>query len=161
METKKNYKQICEELAKLQEKKDLFDRLHEIGGISYKQVHLFHFPHCKSGFSMGETVVLYVNHKAVAEQNQCLQYAKSCTWQEKHGLLRFDFTKKDFKKLFELLEKVEYDLYMVGHAKDEYRLKYEKRFLNDSNEITEMWKKAFKEDHSKFKCQRVENVTIV
>lgn len=38
METKKNYKQICEELAKLQEKKDLFDRLHDVGGISYKQV---------------------------------------------------------------------------------------------------------------------------
>lgn len=160
METKKNYKQVCEALAKLQEKKELYDRLHKIGGISYKQVDIWEHPIIRSGYCMGENINVFVNHNCIASISQKQDYAKSCKYKAQHGKMIFDFTKKDFKRLFALLASRNYHIAMFVSVKSEYKPKYRQLYEEENAEIKDLWRKAFIADESEYKGNNMKNVTI-
>ena len=160
METKKNYKQICAELAQLQKQKELYDRLHDVGGISYKQVDIWEHPIIRSGYSMGENINVFVNHNCIASISQTQDYAKSCSYRAHHGTMVFDFTKKDFKHLFALLAARNYHIAMFVSVKSEYKPKYRQLYEAENAEIRELWRKAFIADESEYKGNNMKNVTI-
>lgn len=160
METKKNYKQVCAELAQLQKQKELYDRLHDLCGIKYDNVHLFRFPFCKSGYSMGETLVVKVNGKLIATQNQEAEYAKSCKWKAQHGYMLFEFTKKDFKKVINLNGIVNHETYMCLHCMEEYKQKHEEALKKYSTLLSDMWREAFNRVSSDYKAMNINNVSI-
>ena len=160
MKAKKSYKQLVAELDELQKQKELYDRLHDLGGIKYDDVHLFRFPLCKSGYSMGETLVVKVSKKVVAVQNQEADYAKSCKWRAKHGYMLFEFTKKGFKEMIELAKAVNYEQYMCLHVRDEHKQEHEDALEKYDKYLCKMWRKAFNEEKSDYKAMNINNVSI-
>ena len=160
MKAKKSYKQLVAELDELQKQKELYDRLHDLGGIKYDDVNWFRFPLCKSGYSMGETLVLKVGGKVIATQNQEAEYAKSCKWKAQHGYMLFEFTKKDFKEMIFLEKAVSNEQYLCLHVEAEYKQKHEDALKKYDTCLRDMWRKAFNEKKSDYKAMNINNVSI-
>ncbi len=73
-------------------------------GISPNNVHYYLTPHINSGYSMGEKVSVMCNNVEIERRDYTQEYAKSCTYRTKHGLVVFNFTKKGLKDYIRALK---------------------------------------------------------
>ena len=107
METK-SYKQLVSELDAINNLKLKYDTLINCG-IPVCKVHHWEFPtSVTSGYSMGETIVIFCNDKRILTIDRCQHYAKSCKWKPKHGHIKIVFTKKDLRKYVDMYEHIHY-----------------------------------------------------
>lgn len=97
------YKQAVSQLEMLEKKVNLYNNLISCG-IAEKRVHLYEAPVCESGYSMGELIIIRCNGKEIDRYDNRKEYARSCKWSAKHGKIILDFTKKDLKTYFDLLQ---------------------------------------------------------
>lgn len=118
-----------------------YENLHK-SGISYKNA--FGLVSCSfyaySGYSMGEIIELQCNGKELHKYDRRQEYAKSCKWKAKHGRVVFDFTKKDLKRLCEILTLVQ-----KGTERNTLTREAEKALLSELKEIKQ---RAFSEKKS-------------
>jgi len=108
METNKTYNHVQYELNKLNETMELYNNLHTCG-IALNKVHYYEKPKCSSEYSMGEKIEVCCNGITIQVIDDRQYYAKSCKWQEKHGYILLNFSKKDLKRYVEIgveMEKV-------------------------------------------------------
>ena len=131
METK-TYKQVKEQLDVLNNILDLYDKLNECG-IAKDKVHYYEAPKCSSDYSMGEEVDVRCNMRQIQLIDKRRYYAKSCKWNEKHGFILLNFSKKDLKRYVQIGIEME----QAQKAKDR------NRYLNLSDEKNKLIKKAF------------------
>lgn len=90
------YDQLKASIAKDQKQLGLYDAL-IAQGLPKSKVHYFSVPMAKSGYSMGERVVVRVNGAIVAQADYTREYGRCCKYSAKHGKVIFDFSKKDLK----------------------------------------------------------------
>lgn len=97
MTENKTYQSVVSEIDKLSKTLQVYDALIACG-IAKKDVQYYDTPYIYSGYSMGETIHVKCNGKNIATVDNTKQYAKSCTWKPKHGLVVINFTKKELKE---------------------------------------------------------------
>lgn len=90
------YDQLKASIAKDQKQLDLYDAL-IAQGLPKTKVHYFSVPMIKSGYIMGERVVVRVNSATVTQADYTKEYARSCKYRAKHGKVVLDFSKKDLR----------------------------------------------------------------
>lgn len=93
----KSYATVVSEIDRLNRTLNVYDALIACG-IPKKDVLFYNTPYVFSGYSMGETIVVKCNEKHIETADFTKQYAKSCTWKPKHGLVVINFTKKELKE---------------------------------------------------------------
>lgn len=102
---KQTYKEMQQQVAELNKNIEIMDAVIKAGISQSKAHYIFDFVgdmfSVSSGYSMGETVDINVNGECVISINQEEEYARSCKWQANHGLVIIDFTKKDFRWMFD------------------------------------------------------------
>ncbi len=97
-----NYEQTKEKYEELKKLLQLYEILHDVCRIPYKDVHFYETPYFSSGYSMGETIFIFCNDVKIDEDNLERQYAKSCKWTPKHGRVIIRFTKKSLHEYINL-----------------------------------------------------------
>lgn len=124
---KLTYKALTERLGELTDLKTLYDSLVACG-IPQGKAHYYVRNLCSSGYSMGEIVEVWCNGKLIDRVNNTKEYAKSCSWRAKHGLVVLNFTKKALRRLIDINIGLEHASRTENHS-DYTRLYYERRDL--------------------------------
>lgn len=78
------------------EKLKLYDRLIACG-LPKSKIHWYAIPDMRSGYSMGEYVILRCNGQIIDTTDQTKEYRGGCKYRAKHGKVVLDFTKKDLR----------------------------------------------------------------
>lgn len=89
---------------------DMYDVLVSLG-IPKRDVRHFVIPQPSSGYSMGEVVITSCNGKEICRVNNTQEYAKSCKWRAKHGVVFVEFTKTQLRRYVEMLKNDEVGSY--------------------------------------------------
>lgn len=95
------YETITTKVEQLQKQLALWDALRE-RGIPTKYVQYYETPAVRSGYRMGETVRVYCNDKLIEVADRTEDYARSCKWRAKHGLVVIRFTQKALRQYIDL-----------------------------------------------------------
>lgn len=147
----KTYKEITDELKRLNAIKSAYDKFSDIGGIPKGIVHLWELPALTSNYSMGEIIEITVNGKTVYNCDNTREYAKSCKYRATHGYLTFNFTKKDLRSYFEMLsrcdqlQRMEKELLAWAQfAEEERKPKLHEKRIAAYNERIELKQRAYR-----------------
>lgn len=82
-------------------------------GIPKRDVHHFVKPQPSSGYSMGEVVITSCNGKEICRVNNTQEYAKSCKWRAKHGVVFVEFTKTTLRRYIDMLKRDDIGCYRL------------------------------------------------
>lgn len=100
----------------------------------------------KSGYSMGETIIVKIKGVEVMRKNQTQEYAKSCKWRAKHGEVILDMTLKQAKEIYNalyILDRIHYDLKVKADAYGsfaEITIKLREKYMSKRAEFVELVK---------------------
>jgi hypothetical protein len=100
-----DYNVLEERCNKLQQQLELAKRLHDIGGVPYSLTVKYKEPIMKSGYTMGEEIIVKCNGQIIDRINNCMNYPKSCKYNAKHGKITINFTKKGLREYIERANK--------------------------------------------------------
>lgn len=131
-------------LQQLKEERDSIDikirQLENISsfGIPKTNVHKFIKPCVDSGHSMGEVTKLYCNGEIVCMYDRTTEYAKSCKWKAKHGLVVIECNKKELKQYFDMC---------IMYDKIDYRIRHHDTLYSNLENKDELLKKHFSEEY--------------
>lgn|GEM_PF-6340482 len=99
----RSYNYIVEKFKEYEELKRVHDILHSFGvpysltGYFVDRTVNFH-EHATSGYNMGETVEVYCCGHEIIKYDHTQEYARSCRWRARHGIIVFNFpTKKSLR----------------------------------------------------------------
>ena len=100
----------------------------------------------RSGYSMGEVIVVNVKGFEVMRIDQTEEYARSCQWRAKHGEVILDMTLKQAKEVYnalDILDRVHYDLGVKASNYgdfDEATIKVREKYMTKRSELVELVK---------------------
>ena len=96
-----DYKTTKKKSEELLERLRVYDCLIACG-IPQKMVHYYEHPSVGSGYSMGEKVIVRVGYKPIEIIDNRKEYAKTCRYSARHGMVVLNFTKAALKKYVSL-----------------------------------------------------------
>ena len=123
---KQTYKEMQQQVAKLNKNIEIMDAVIKAGIPQSKAHYIFDFVgnmfRVTSGYSMGETVDIEVVGERVIRINQEKEYARSCNWKANHGWVIINFTKKDFRWMFDKAARIDKIQYLLKFVEPEHIL---------------------------------------
>lgn len=132
MKTKETYKQAKMMVEKYTAMMKLYNNLISFG-VPQSKVQYYETPCVSSDYSMGELVIVRCNGFDIDRKDKRQEYARSCKYHAKHGIIVLDFTKADLKKYVTLCEA---------------KAKNVNRYFEDADKITALKEKAYNEKES-------------
>ncbi len=97
MERIKSYNDLREEVEILNEQIAIHEALHAAGvpySLTRYFVHVAPARMADSGYQMGEVIYVCCRGEQIARYDKTREYAPSCKWNARHGLIIFDFKSK-------------------------------------------------------------------
>lgn len=138
---KQTYKEMQQQVAELNKNIEIMDAVIKACIPQSKAHYIFDFVgdmfSVSSGYSMGETVDINVNGERVIRIDQEKEYARSCKWNANHGWVIFEFTKKDFRLMFDKAERIEKIRYSLKFGGQVLAKRYREELIGIHKEIRE------------------------